>query len=94
MDMQTISRLIQPRVVRLTDIPEMVAFFARPAPHGKALYVNDKAKSTLDSSRTSSQVLSSCSTTPPSGRMRRSRDAVEWARRTVSRPVRSCGRSE
>ncbi len=51
MDTQTISRLIQPRVVRLTDIPEMVAFFARPAAHDKSLYVNEKSKSTLESSR-------------------------------------------
>ena len=51
MDTRTISRLIQPRVVRLTDIPEMVAFFAQPALHDKGLYVNEKSKSTLESSR-------------------------------------------
>ena len=37
--------------MRLTDIPEMVAFFVRPAEHDKTLYVNEKSKSTLESSR-------------------------------------------
>jgi glutamyl-tRNA synthetase len=50
-DIRIISRLIQPRVVRLTDIPGMVAFFVRPAPHDTSLYVNEKSKSTLESSR-------------------------------------------
>lgn len=45
-----ISRLIQPRVVRLTDIPEMIAFLAQPRKHDKMLYVNEKSKSTIDSS--------------------------------------------
>jgi glutamyl-tRNA synthetase len=48
---QQISRLIQPRVVRLTDIPEMVAFLVRPAAHDKTLYVNEKAKSSVVSSQ-------------------------------------------
>jgi glutamyl-tRNA synthetase len=51
MDTRIISRLIQPRVVRLTDIPEMVAFFVHPPAHEKSLYVNEKSKSTLESSR-------------------------------------------
>jgi glutamyl-tRNA synthetase len=51
MDTRVISRLIQPRVVRLTDIPDMVAFFVRPAAHDTMLYVNEKSKSTLESSR-------------------------------------------
>jgi glutamyl-tRNA synthetase len=46
-----VSRLIQTRVVRLTDIPEMVAFLVSPAGHDRALYVNEKSKSTLESSR-------------------------------------------
>jgi glutamyl-tRNA synthetase len=50
-DTAALSRLIQPRVVRLTDIPEMVAFFVRPAAHDASLYVNEKAKVTLEASR-------------------------------------------
>lgn len=50
-DTVALSRLIQPRVVRLTDIPELVAFFVRPAEHGAALYANEKSKATLESSR-------------------------------------------
>ena len=51
MGTRIVSRLIQPRVVRLTEIPEMVAFFARPAEHDRTLYANEKSKSTLESSR-------------------------------------------
>jgi len=51
LDTAMISRLIQSRVVRLTDISEMVAFFAQPAKHDKALYVNEKSRSTIESSR-------------------------------------------
>ncbi|HSO46883.1 MAG TPA: hypothetical protein VLQ68_03025, partial [Rhizobiaceae bacterium] len=50
-DTAAISRLIQPRVVRLTDIPEMVAFLAQPANHDAALYVNEKSKASLESGR-------------------------------------------
>jgi glutamyl-tRNA synthetase len=50
-DTAAISRLIQPRVVRLTDIPDMVAFLVHPVEHDSSLYVNDKSKSTLESSR-------------------------------------------
>jgi glutamyl-tRNA synthetase len=50
-DKAAISRLIQPRVVRLTDIPEMVAFFVRPVEHDAALYINEKSKATAESSR-------------------------------------------
>lgn len=50
-DTAALSRLIQPRVVRLTDIPELVAFFVRPVEHDAALYVNEKAKVTRESSR-------------------------------------------
>lgn len=48
---EQVSRLIQPRVVRLTDIPELVAFLVKPIAHDRSLYVNEKSKSTLDSSR-------------------------------------------
>jgi len=51
LDTAMISRLIQSRVVRLTDIPEMVAFFAQPAKHDRTLYGNEKSKSTIESSR-------------------------------------------
>jgi glutamyl-tRNA synthetase len=50
MDTAKLSRLIQPRVVRLTDIPELVAFFARPIPYDATLFVHDKSRSTLESS--------------------------------------------
>jgi glutamyl-tRNA synthetase len=50
-DTVALSRLIQPRVVRLTDIPELVAFFAAPVDHDASLYVNEKSKVTLESSR-------------------------------------------
>jgi glutamyl-tRNA synthetase len=62
-----LSRLIQPRVVRLTDIPEMVAFFVRPVEHSAALYVNEKAKVTADTSR---QVLANA--------LELFDDAAEW----------------
>ena len=52
LDTMMISRLIQPRVVRLTDIPEMVAFLAQPVTHEKSLYLNEKSKSTIESSLT------------------------------------------
>ncbi len=51
LDTMMISRLIQSRVVRLTDIPEMVAFLAQPTKHDKTLYVNEKSRSTIESSR-------------------------------------------
>lgn len=50
LDTALISRLIQPRVVRLTDIPDMVAFLVHPVEHDKSLYVNEKSKSTIESS--------------------------------------------
>ncbi len=49
-DTLAISRLIQPRVVRLTDIPELVAFFGAPMPHEADLYVHEKSRSTMESS--------------------------------------------
>jgi glutamyl-tRNA synthetase len=50
-DTSALSRLIQPRVVRLTDIPDLVAFFVAPVEHDAALYTNEKSKATLESSR-------------------------------------------
>ena len=50
-DTAKISRLIQPRVVRLTDIPGLVAFFVEPVPHDTGLYANEKSKATLASMR-------------------------------------------
>ncbi|MGV8041471.1 MAG: glutamate--tRNA ligase [Thermoanaerobaculaceae bacterium] len=47
----TVSRLIQPRVVRLTGIPAMIAFFSAVPPYEVRLFQHDKSKSTLDSSR-------------------------------------------
>ncbi len=46
-----ISRLIQSRVVHLTDIPSMVAFFAQVPDYPVDLFVAPKAKSSLESSR-------------------------------------------
>jgi glutamyl-tRNA synthetase len=49
-DAAKISELIQARVVRLTDIPALVAFFLSPTPHDTGLYTNEKSKATLESS--------------------------------------------
>ena len=52
LDTVRISALIQSRCIRLTDIPQMVAFFNEVADYGVELFVHDKSKSTLSSSAT------------------------------------------
>jgi glutamyl-tRNA synthetase len=51
LDTGQISRLIQPRVVHLTDIPAMVAFLAQVPEYPADLFVAPKQKSSLESSR-------------------------------------------
>jgi glutamyl-tRNA synthetase len=51
LDTAAISRLIQPRVVRLTDVPSMIAFFDHVPDYPANLFVAPKAMSSLDSSR-------------------------------------------
>ena len=51
LDIGRISRLIQPRVVHLTEIPSMVAFFAEVPDYSADLFVAPRAKSSLESSR-------------------------------------------
>jgi len=46
-----ISRMIQPRVTKLSAIPEMTQFLVEVAPYDAALYEHAKSKSTLESSR-------------------------------------------
>ena len=50
LDTQTISRIIQPRVARLTDIPQMVSFLARMPPYSLDLYNHEKSQSTEETS--------------------------------------------
>jgi glutamyl-tRNA synthetase len=51
LDTVRISRLIQARVVHLTDIPSMVAFFVELPDYPVDLFVSARAKSSLESSR-------------------------------------------
>jgi len=50
-DIEKISRLIQVRTERLSDIPNMIGFLAELPEYEPAMFVNDKSKSTLASSR-------------------------------------------
>jgi glutamyl-tRNA synthetase len=49
-DTQVVSRMIQTRLTRLTDIPEKTRFLLKVEPYDLALYENVKSKSTLESS--------------------------------------------
>ncbi|HOG46918.1 MAG TPA: glutamate--tRNA ligase [Anaerolineae bacterium] len=51
LDTARLSRLVQPRVARLSDIPHMVAFFGEVPAYDVALYNHDKSRSTVASSR-------------------------------------------
>ena len=51
LDTARISRLIQSRVVHLTDIPALVAFFEQVPDYPADLYVASKSRSSLESSR-------------------------------------------
>lgn len=51
LDLSQVSALIQPRVTRLTDIPEMVAFLAEVPAYSLELYNHAKSKSTTATSR-------------------------------------------
>jgi len=51
LDAEKISGLIQPRVVRLTDLPQMVEFLLHLPDYDPALFIHEKSKSTLESSR-------------------------------------------
>jgi glutamyl-tRNA synthetase len=55
LDTAAISRLIQPRVVRLADIPDLVAFFSQVPDYPLDLFSHQKSRSTPDTAR---QVLS------------------------------------
>jgi glutamyl-tRNA synthetase len=50
LDTQKISRLIQPRVVRLTEIPQMIDFLLHLPEYDLQLFEQEKSKSTLSSS--------------------------------------------
>jgi glutamyl-tRNA synthetase len=50
-DTQVVSRMIQPRLTRLTSIPEMTHFLLAVEPYDLVLYEHAKSKSTLESSR-------------------------------------------
>ena len=50
-DIEKISRLIQLRTERLSDIPNIIGFLAELPEYEPAMFVNDKSKSTLASSR-------------------------------------------
>ena len=49
--MAKISRMIQPRIVRLTDIPEMVKFLSSLPDYNIQLFMYEKSKSTLATSQ-------------------------------------------
>lgn len=51
LDLAKISRLIQIRTEKLTDIPQMVAFLAALPSYEASLFTNEKSKSTLSSSK-------------------------------------------
>ena len=48
---EKISRLIQPRIERLTDIPKIISFFSKMPEYSTELYVHKKMKSTVNSSK-------------------------------------------
>ncbi|MBL7136837.1 MAG: glutamate--tRNA ligase [Candidatus Marinimicrobia bacterium] len=48
---EKISRLIQPRIERLTDIPKIISFFSKMPDYSPELYVHKKMKSTLNSGK-------------------------------------------
>ncbi len=50
-DTAQVSRMIQNRVIRLVDIPEMVAFLTRVQPYDPDLYNRPAAQSTIETSR-------------------------------------------
>ncbi|MEA4812508.1 MAG: glutamate--tRNA ligase [Anaerolineaceae bacterium] len=50
-DLPKMSKLIQVRTERLSDIPKMTAFLMELPIYDKALFVNEKSKSSLESSR-------------------------------------------
>lgn len=50
-DLNKISRLIQVRTERLSDIPGMTAFLAELPAYEPAMFINEKSKSTLETSR-------------------------------------------
>ncbi len=50
-DLEKISRLIQVRTERLSDIRTMIGFLAELPEYEPSVFVNDKSKSTLESSR-------------------------------------------
>ena len=51
LDTRKISDLIQTRIVRLTEIPDMVAFFAAVSDYSLELYRHEKSKLTVEKSR-------------------------------------------
>lgn len=51
-DLVTLSRLLQPRVEALSDIPEKVAFFLQVPDYSLELYTHEKFGVTLETSRT------------------------------------------
>ena len=50
-DIEKISRLIQVRTERLSDIPVMTSFLAELPAYNAAMFINEKSRSTLESSR-------------------------------------------
>ena len=50
LDTFKICRLIQPRIEKFTDIPEMISFFSKLPEYSSDLYIHKKMKSTIDSS--------------------------------------------
>ncbi len=50
LDIQKISALIHPRVIRFNEIPAMIDFFLKLPEYDLQLFIHDKSKSSLDSS--------------------------------------------
>ncbi len=56
-DLELTSRVIQTRVTRLSDIPQMTRFLGQMEPYDPALFQHEKSKSMLDSSRAVLQAM-------------------------------------
>ncbi len=49
-DIEKVALILQPRVTKLTEIPEMIAFLRELPEYDKEMFINKKSKTTLESS--------------------------------------------
>ena len=50
LDWETLAGILQPRVTKLTQIPDMIAFFRQLPEYEKDLFINKKSKTNLENS--------------------------------------------